>query len=100
MSERTVIRGRRRNSSHVHDVGRSTRPKQRKAQRLGSKRGVRPYVRTGHFSVRTWPGGTRSATAGSGLFLWEILKLPRGAQRLKNNLRRRDPPPSPGNDAG
>jgi len=68
-SERTVTRGSRWNSSHVQDAGRSTRPKHRKVQRPGSKRGVRPYVRTGHFSVRAWPGGTRSATAGSGFFI-------------------------------
>src|SRR6266403_1005007 len=94
MSERTVTRGRRRNSSHVHDVGRSTRPKQRKVQRLGSKRGVRPYVRTGHFSVRACPGGTRAATAGSGFFMWQIINLPRGPERRTYNGSDRRPAPS------
>src|SRR2546429_7727005 len=94
MSERTVTRGRRRNSSHVHEVGRSTRPKQRKVQRLGSKRGVRPYVRTGHFSVRACPGGTRAATAGSGFFMWQIINLPGGPERRTYNGSDRRPAPS------
>ena len=42
MSERTVTRGNRRNSSHVQVISRSTSPKHRNVQRAGSKRGVSP----------------------------------------------------------
>src|SRR5688572_8119355 len=64
MSDLTVVRGSARNSFHVHDTSCSTSPKHRNVHVFGSKRGVRPYVSTGHFVVRTWPGGTRAARSG------------------------------------
>src|SRR5262245_19247380 len=65
MSDVTVTRGRAWNSAQVQATSRSTSPKQRKVERAGSNRGVSPWVRTGHFSVRICPGGTRCASAGS-----------------------------------
>src|SRR2546427_331166 len=71
-SEVTIIRGSCRNSGHVQVTGRSTRPKQRNVHRAGSKRGVRPYVRTGHLAVNVCPGGTRPARAGSACVIRDL----------------------------
>jgi hypothetical protein len=69
ISHATSVMGRRRNSSHVHDTSFSTSPKQRNVQVCGSKRGVAPYVSTGHFVVNLCLGGTRAATFGSTAFV-------------------------------
>src|SRR5262245_26169586 len=69
MSHVTSVIGSRRNASQVHDTSLQTSPKHRNVQVRGSKRGVSPYVSTGHFVVTLCPGGTRAATLGPTAFL-------------------------------
>src|SRR5262245_15468180 len=78
MSHVTSVIGSRRNSSQVHDTSFSTSPKQRNVQVRGSKRGVSPYVSTGHFVVTLCPGGTRAATLGPTAFVVSGFPLSNG----------------------
>src|SRR5438046_2298054 len=70
MSQLTAVIGRRLNSSHVHCAGSATNPHTRKSHVLGSKRGIYDACSTGHFSVKTWPGGSLRFCSGvsSGFF--------------------------------
>src|SRR5712691_4820433 len=65
MSDVTSTLDSSRNSFHVQETSSPTRPKHRNVQVLVSPRGASPYVRTGHFCVRTCPGGRRSPVSAS-----------------------------------
>ncbi len=50
------------NSSHESVIGLSTSPKTRRSHVARSVCGTVPACSTGHFSVRYWPGGSRSGS--------------------------------------
>src|SRR5580765_6025345 len=62
MSTVTSRLGSSRSCSHVRVRGCSTSPDTVKAQVARSTFGTEPAWRTGHFSVRYWPGGRRAAS--------------------------------------
>src|SRR3712207_5376725 len=63
MSTVTVSRGSARNSSQLHDIGRSTAPWMPNVQRSSGVRGVGPADSTGKPLVTYCPGGTRPVAA-------------------------------------
>src|SRR6187431_233664 len=57
-----VVRGRAFSSSQEIRIGFSTSPETKKSQVARSVSGIEPACRTGHFSVRYWPGGSRAGS--------------------------------------
>ena len=62
MSSVTSVRGSRLSSSHESRSGLSTSPETKKSHVARSLSGTEPACRTGHFSVRYWPGGSRAGS--------------------------------------
>src|SRR5215204_3632936 len=57
-----AVRGSAFSSSHESETGFSTSPDTSNVQVARSVEGTEPACRTGHFSVRYWPGGSRAGS--------------------------------------
>src|SRR5215210_6132176 len=75
MSCTLSVRGSAANSSHVSSSSFSTSPKTRNVQVARSVCGTEPAWRTGHFSVRYCPGGSRAGSYPSSCTLRSAFDL-------------------------
>src|SRR5262249_54352915 len=75
MSSVTSIVGSALNSSHERVSGCATSPQTLKSHVARSTCGMSPAWRTGHFSVRYWPGGSRAGSYPSSITFFSALLL-------------------------
>ncbi len=96
MSSVIVVRGSALSSSHDSRTGLSTSPDTKRSHVARSVSGIDPACRTGHFSVRYWPGGSRpgsypaSITFFSALLrntLPTLVRMPGAALRIAQRPR-------------